>query len=242
MAITINYQLSIFGTYSVEPTPENITLLMTKINQETDKIFLPNLITGQKIEIPTNKITTTSNLGYITQNQKYKLSILNDRIDISYDRIDDIEPCINEFFDFAVKVLRVVMETCNLQARRLAANIEILADELCEDQIYQIGKNIISGVNYYKNRPFMEWSARINSESIVQINGTEENLNTILNITTAKIDPAQKISVIYHLDINTLPQLTELRFNATSLSEFTNEVLPIVKTVLSDVEELISID
>ena len=33
MAITINYQLSIFGTYSVEPTPENITLLMTKINQ-----------------------------------------------------------------------------------------------------------------------------------------------------------------------------------------------------------------
>ena len=134
------------------------------------------------------------------------------------------------------------METCNLQARRLAANIEILADELCEDQIYQIGKNIISGVNYYKNRPFMEWSARINSESIVQINGTEENLNTILNITTAKIDPAQKISVIYHLDINTLPQLTELRFNATSLSEFTNEVLPIVKTVLSDVEGLISID
>lgn len=242
MAITINYQLSVFGKYSITPTPGNVTMLMNAINQATGEMFLPNLISGQQVEIPTNRITTISNLGYITQNQKFNISILNERIDIGYNRIDDNELSVSEFYDFAVKALSAIMDTCHLQSRRLAANIQVLANSLSVDQIASMGKKVITSAAYYADKPLLEWSTRMNSESIIRINGVEEKLNTILNITTAKTAATIQTALIYHLDINTLAQLTEQRFNAASLSEFVTGVIPIVNTIFDDVERLTSIE
>lgn len=55
---------------------------MNKINTETKEIFLPNIINSQQIEIMSNKITTIASLGFVTQNQRYSIAILNDRIDV----------------------------------------------------------------------------------------------------------------------------------------------------------------
>ncbi len=242
MAHPINYQLSIFGTYSVPPTPENITSLMTAINGETAEMFLPNLITGQQVEIPSNRITTISNLGYITQNQKYSVSVLNDRIDVIYNRIDDTDLTIDQFYALAVKVLRAIIDACHLKARRLAVNIQVLDDTLSEQQIANLGKKVTLSAEYYSQKPLIEWTTRINSESVIRINSLEECLNTILNITTAKATFDQPTALIYHLDINTLPQLSDLRFDATSLDEFVCEVMPIATEIIRDVERLISFE
>ena len=44
MATVINYQLSMFGKFSISPTPETISTLMPKINERTKQVFLPNYI------------------------------------------------------------------------------------------------------------------------------------------------------------------------------------------------------
>lgn len=242
VAVMINYQLSIFGTYNIVPTPENVTLLMNAVNQATGEMFLPNLISGQQVEIPTNRITTISNLGYVTQNQKYNIAILNDRIDISFNRIDDTELTIVDFYNLAVKALSAIMENSHLQARRLAANIQAVGNTLSEEQIANMGKRVITSAAYYSEKPLVEWSTRINSESSIQISGTDEKLNTILSISTAKSAPTQSTALIYHLDINTLPLLTELRFDAASLNDFVTGVTPIVDVILDDVERLTTIE
>lgn len=236
MAIKINYQLSVFGNYDIAPIPTNITSLMNNINEATGEIFLPNLISGQQVEIPTNRITTISNLGYVTQNQKFNISILNERIDINYNRIDEVDLAISDFYNMAVKALKAIMETFELSSRRLAINIQVLENTFDEDEIAKMGKRIIKSVPYYSEKNLIEWSTRINSESNITINGAQEKLNTILDVTTAKASLTQPTALIYHLDINTLPLLTEMRFDSTSLDDFVNEVKPIIDIILDDVE------
>ena len=69
MSVALNYQLSVFGKFTIAPLPDVITALMNKINTETQEIFLPNIINSQQIEIPSNKICyflifTMDYLGY----------------------------------------------------------------------------------------------------------------------------------------------------------------------------------
>ena len=42
MPMALNYQFSIFGNYSIVPTPEIVTQLMARINASTGEAFLPN--------------------------------------------------------------------------------------------------------------------------------------------------------------------------------------------------------
>lgn len=51
MSVALNYQLSVFGKFTITPTPDIIVALMNKINTETKEIFLPNIINSQQIEI-----------------------------------------------------------------------------------------------------------------------------------------------------------------------------------------------
>ena len=74
MSVALNYQLSVFGKFTIAPLPDVITALMNKINAETQETFLPNIINSQQIEIPSNRIITTANLGFVTQNQQYSIS------------------------------------------------------------------------------------------------------------------------------------------------------------------------
>lgn len=241
MAI-LNYQLSVFGNYSVLPTPETVTVLMNAINQATGELFLPNLISGQQVELPTNRITTISNLGYITQNQKFNIAILNERIDVTYNRIDSDDMSLTDFYEFAANALGAIMQNQNLRARRLAINIQAITNNMSEEDVSDLGKQLIKCAAYYEDKPFVEWSTRVNSESSIQLGGAEEKLNTIVEISTVKSMPLQLPALIYHLDINSMPQKTDLRFSSTSLIEFVNAVKPIVGNVLSDVERLISVD
>ena len=86
MPMALNYQFSIFGNYSIVPTPEIVTQLMARINVSTGEAFLPNIINAQQIEVSSNQIKSISNLGFITQNHKYSISLLNNRIDINYNK------------------------------------------------------------------------------------------------------------------------------------------------------------
>lgn len=126
MSVALNYQLSIFGRYSITPNPEMITNLMSKINTATGETFLPNIINTQQVEVSSNQIKSLSNLGFVTPDQKFSISILNERIDINFTRTTDIDVEIDTFFNIAVKALETIMDYANLNAYRLAANYQMV--------------------------------------------------------------------------------------------------------------------
>lgn len=239
MPVGLNYQLSILGNYSVSLSPEMITTLMTKINQVSTEVFLPNIINSQQIEIPSNRVSTISNLGFVTQDQKYNIAILNDRIDINYNKALDIELGLGEFYAMAESLLKSIMQTCSFSSNRLAANMRMLLELESFDYMQGLGKKILKSPQYYGDKSFCEWSTRVNAQSSIQIRDMDEGINVITDISSAQSAQGEKAAVIYHMDINTLPQNTNMRFDCSSLKPFIDCILPIAGIITNDVERLI---
>ena len=235
----VNYQLSAFGSFSAPPTPENIITLMQEFKKTTGIDFLPNIINSQQVEIPANRITTISNLGFVTNDQQYNVVTLNERIDVTYNRVQD-EVAVDSFFEIAEKVLSVILKHFNEKANRLATNIEYIvsgdhsrSEQLCHKLIYTLPSS--------DEKQMLEWAYRTNSLSTISINGREENLNTITSILTA-VNQKKGPIIVCHIDINTMPFLTESRFSADDLDSFVNGTLEIAKKIAEDTEELVSSD
>lgn len=238
MSKAINYQLSIFGKFSIIPTPDTVASLMTKINQTTQKTMLPNMITSQQIEIPSNRISAISNLGFITQDQMYSIAILNDRIDVTYNRVDEKGVSQEDFYAFAVNVLSVIIDNSNIVANRLAANIQFICAMSDFNVMYAKGKELLKNAAYYDNKDYSEWSLRTNALDSINIIGSDEGINVITDISSAQ-DPTGKALIAFHIDINTFPQNTNSRFGKDALEPFVSSIIPIASNIAADMERLI---
>ena len=239
MSITLNYQLSVFGNYTISPTPDTISTLMGKINDTTQKTFLPNIINSQQIELPSNKITTLSNLGFVSQDQKFSIAILNERIDINYSRIDDSDIDIRSFYEFAVKALVVIIEHSGIVSNRLAINIHQVNEVESFEKLKVLGKSLIKTPTYYNDKNYEEWSLRTNSNFGVTITDNQEILNIITELSSTQNTSSQKAGVLCHVDINTLQYNQNLRFGVTELNPFVESALNIASNILNDIERLI---
>ena len=242
MSVTLNYQLSIFGKFTIAPLPDVITALMNKINTETQETFLPNIINSQQIEIPSKKITTVANLGFVTQDQQYSIAILNDRIDINYNKVNDSDVDIEMFYAFSVKALVVIMDYFGIASNRLAINIQRICEFDSFEKLQLCGKNLVASAAYYNDKEFAEWSTRINSKVNINLDEHQEMLNVITDISSGQDITGQKAVCLFHIDINTAPQNQSMRFRKDSLPSFVQNAKDIAIRLIGDVERLIMDD
>ena len=239
MPMALNYQFSIFGNYSIVPTPEIVTQLMARINASTGEAFLPNIINAQQIEVSSNQIKSISNLGFITQNHKYSISLLNNRIDINYNKNnDEAAPEIDQFFYLATKGLNEIINYFNLSSYRLAANFQLVFELPNFERLQILGNKVITTASYYDGKTFCEWSNRVNSQAEINILGATEGINVITDISSATSVQGEP-AILYHIDINTLPQNQRMRFSSPAIEAFSEAVIPTAKEIIADVERLI---
>lgn len=239
MATAINYQLSMFGAFNITPSPDTITLLMPKINQETQAIFLPSVINSQQIEIPSNRVTTIPNLAFITPDQQYNITILNERIDVTYFKINDADISLEDFYEFAIKALSAIIECSGVISNRLAMNIQQVCEMKSSSALDSKGKALLKCAPYYADREFSEWSMRTNSQVGVQINESKEELNVITEVSSGRNVIGQKDVVLFHIDINTLSQNQNMRFGKGELNLFVQRAKSIAMPLIKEVERLI---
>jgi hypothetical protein len=239
MSTAINYQLSIFGKYAIAPSPETITELMPKINRETQMTFLPNLINSQQVEIPSSRINIISNLGFITQDQQYSIAILNDRVDVNYNKVNETSICVEDFYKFATKALSTIIEYSGVASNRLAINIRQVCEMKSFSDLNARGKDLLTCATYYTGKDFAEWAMRTNSQTDIQINESTERLNVITDISSGQDVTGLKAAALFHIDINTLPQNQNMRFSKEALEPFVQSALSIAISLISDVERLI---
>lgn len=239
MSVALNYQLSVFGKFSIAPLPDVITDLMNKINTETNEIFLPNIINNQQIEIPSNRITINANLGFVTQNQQYNIAILNDRIDVNYNKVDQSNVDLLTFCAFSVKILVAIMDYFKIYSNRLAINIQRVCDFDNFEQLQLCGKKLVRSAAYYMDKEFAEWSMRTNSQVNIELDKHQEVLNVITDISSGQDITGQKAACLFHIDINTSPQNQSMRFGKDSLPAFIENTKDIAIGLINDVERLV---
>lgn len=239
MSIALNYQLSAFGKFAIVPVPNLITALMEKINAETDETFLPNIINSQQIEISSKKIINVANLGFVSQNQKYSIAILNDRIDVNYNKVDDTDVDMEMFYGFSVNVLSAIMGHCEVLSNRLAINIQRACEFDGFEKLRTCGKKLVVSAAYYDDKELAEWSMRTNSQVTILLDERQEELNVITDISSGQDITGQKAVCLFHIDINTVPQKQSMRFTKDSLSMFVLNTKTIAQKLTSDIERLI---
>lgn len=239
MGIVLNIQLSAFVNRRIEPNASNISNLMDKLNQLKIKEFLPNITSGQTIDLIKMKVDTIYNLAFVTADKSSKIICQDERIDCIFN-FDQNDKCDFEGeLQKLKKILFLVMTEYNIFSNRFALNVDLLSKPYSgEFQNTIFGKKAASLLKFYTDRKLKEWSMRENSWCPITISAQEEMLNVITELSMVTNDQQNEKRILCHMDINTIPDNSEYRFVADSLNDFTHETCAIAKEIKANFEEL----
>ena len=181
-----------------------------------------------------------SNLGFVSQDQQYSINILSERIDINYNKVNDADVCMDAFYSFAIKALSAIIDYSGALSNRLAMNIQQVCEMKSFSDLKMRGKSFVKTAAYYDDKDFSEWSMRTNGLVDIAVNESQETLNVITDISSGQDASGQQAVVLFHIDINTLPQNQNMRFDKLALEPFVQNAAAIASTIIADVERLIS--
>lgn len=239
MSIIMNVQFTVFSNNRIEPTPDNIGIILNKLNSLGKYTFLPSMINGQNIDLAAGKMDPVSNISFVTLDQHVQIACMNERIDIVINGTQNNQSVpIEEHLEFARTVLDFLMEKYHTYSNRLAINISLLSG-LIQKSIREtaIGKRMCSTFDYYQGKELDEWSSRVNTKQAIQM-AREELLNVITDISVVTDNKSSKKRFMTHMDINTVFENNGYRFAANDLGPFIENVIGIVNNIKNNFEEL----
>lgn len=239
MSLILNVQLSAFSNYRIEPTANNVTFLMESINKLGIKEFLPNITTGQNIDLIKGKLETISNLGFVTSDKTGQIICQNNRIDCMLNYGEDNQCEINESIDALKQIILLILKEFDILSNRLALNVNILSDVYEGDlKGTKFGRKLVSTLDFYKDKELSEWSTRKNVRYPIKICDKEEILNVITEFSKVTRNPGEENRILCHMDINTIPENTGYRFNYEKMDSFVENIKDIVNDIKTNFEEL----
>lgn len=239
MGIILNIQLSAFINHRIEPNANNISNLMNELNLLKLKEFLPNITTGQTIDLVKGRIDTISNLAFVTADKSGQIICQDERIDCIFNFNQDDKCDFESELQKLEKILLLIMSEYKIVSNRFALNINLLSEPYFgELQNTIFGKSVVSSLKFYDNREFKEWSMRENSWYPITISNEEDTLNVITELSMVTNDQQNEKRILCHMDINTIPENSGYRFNTDSLNDFVIETGVIAKEIKANFEEL----
>lgn len=239
MGILLNVQLSVFGNCNIEATATNISNLMQEINKLGKFEYLPNIVSGQNIDLLAGKINTTSNLSFITASQLSQIMCMDNRIDCLLNFNSEYQDTIDNGLQFCKDVLSIIMNNFSILGNRLAININEVSNFVSPElQKTKFGQSIVKVLDFYKDKTLDEWSTRANNRFPIEISGRQEILNVITELNIAQNNQSREKRILCHLDINTIAENQRFRFSKDDLSSFICETEKIIENIRNNFEEL----
>ncbi|MEE1218293.1 MAG: hypothetical protein U0L20_00030 [Ruminococcus sp.] len=235
MGLLMSVEVSIFINNRIDPTPNNISNLMTKLNALGKYEYLPNIINVQNIDLSNGKVNTVSNVAFSTTSNSSRITCTDDRIDCHLNFDYSNQPDLKESLTFCQKVLSTIMETFRIYGNRLAINIRQLSNSLPENIFdSKLGESMVSVFKFYQENQLSDWSTNANSKIDIKINDILEktNVNTKLQAGMDYSDNSK--IVICHLDINTLAKNKGYRFSSNDILPFIEETTPYIEQILNE--------
>lgn len=239
----ITLQFSIFGDFShKEPTAPLIIKLLEALKEDN---YIPQTIRNQETNQINSDIVTPNVLSLNSPSTNWSIVLLDNRIDFNYYRLNesDENKSLQQLIQEGTKNINYALDTLNFPnlpfiGNRLAVNTQVIIEGLLDSQIINVGKNIIPApTSHYASGEYEEWSATVNNRESLDINDNKnEEINNILeikNIIYAYKDQKQDSkAILIHNDINTVPNVTDVRFTKDDFINFIGSEK--VKSVIQD--------
>ena len=218
-------QMSIFGSFeNIGNDPTTVSNLISLYRNK----FIPSVIQMAEIDPINDSVKTINRLSMVSVDNKVTIAFLPNRIDCNYSFKDEAtEPLgIEAKLHNMCELLRNGIVYFSTIGNRIAINGRFVTDEIslsCNDYIVSRA--------FYRGADINEWSTNCNTVKKLNILGTEEATNNILNIGLGENNQG-KIGLIVSFDINTIPENSFMRFNAEALPAFLEQASLSLKEML----------
>lgn len=246
MGIILQLQLSAFCNTYIEPTQENITTLMAKIKEVSDIDFLPNIVTLQNINIqhgpePIAKIEPVPSIAFITTPKAAQITCFKERIDCGFKLEENNQDTASEKLILSINLLALIMRQYNIFSNRLALNVDFFSVPCTGKTRFE--KEMIKFLPFYDNKELKEWGTRCNSAFSIKINDKTEDLNVITEMSKligehSENPEIRETRILCHVDINTIVEKGDFRFNNNDIQSFGEEAKKIFDNIREGMEDM----
>jgi hypothetical protein len=238
--INLRYQVSLFGNYAeIIPNSENMKFF---IDNFSDKGMIPNQYQEVRVHINFKEATPTSKSNERIQltdpEKKWEIKFNTDRIDILFlnsnigvTEIISKEKFLSEVVDF----LNRINQKFQKQHKRVGFVTQYLFENV---DVSKTSGIFINAIDYFKEKPIIDWSNKIatrakllygdNQEELVNINSEARWISSsmIINSNVSSVS-----GVFLSLDVNTVPENSDYRFQSDNLELLLGEILKIENEV-----------
>lgn len=243
----MKYEATIFGNFSdMEPTPDNTRTL---IDLFKDKALIPSVIYEFSATTQAAMPARRARIRCASANGEWAIEFLSNRIRIEKHAIEAHGANLgdlNGFCSDASYLFRQITSEFKKKASRIALITYFILEKMTEETLADTYLKLFNAPDFYnENRPF-EWDWRAASRKPIVIEGLDENLNIIVTINRSygefqargEVTPFDGIQL--SLDINTVPDNQELRFDAHNIVSFYDQVSTLHDNLCSQVTEFIN--
>ena len=243
----IKYQATIFGSFSdIEPTPDNTKTL---IDLFMDKALIPGVINELRATAQTPIPTRRPRIRCASANGEWAIEFLSNRINIEKYPIETHGTNLGDLDTFcsdANYLFKQITREFKKKANRIALTTHFILEKMIEETLSRIYLRLFKSPEFYIENPPFEWDWRTASRNPIELEGLDETLNIIVMINRSygefqiedEVTPFD--GILLSLDINTVPDNQELRFDTHNIASFYNQVSMLHDNLCSEITEFIN--
>lgn len=210
----LNYQASLFGNFTdIKPSTENVKKLLNDFSN-----FFPSSVTMASIDVFSNKLKYDNRLQLVSNDHKFLITFLVERIDINYSPIAKSNSSLEKIKDTIIDIISSLSNVyADTMGYRLSTSCKLLSPPISESELSEYITKYSNPLQFYNSiESINEWGQRYNSQYNETVHSKEELTNHIISID--KIMNKNQFSLT--IDINTVPVNQIMKFNFSDLKEF----------------------
>ena len=243
----MEYQAIIFGNFNdIEPTPDNTRML---IDLFKDKALIPGVIYEFRTTAPAAIPARRARIRCASANGEWAIEFLSNRIRIEKRAIETHGANLgdlNAFCSDASYLFRQITSAFKKKANRIALVTYFVLEKMTEETLSQTYLRLFKTPEFYKENPPFEWDWRTASRNSIKLEELDENLNVIVMVNRSygefqakgEVTPFDGIQL--NLDINTVPDNQELRFDDHNIASFYDQVSKLHDNLCNEVTEFVN--
>jgi hypothetical protein len=238
----IKYQSVLFGDFrGITPSSERVITLLELFKE---KNFIPSTF----MELDPFSPTPINRIALSSENSEWQMNFGSPRIDIIHNSLNlngDNLGTINSFVQEVLDLIGLFQSRFDKKGNR----ISLLAEAFIDDENKNNFDNLYNKVRkpfgvYSKNVP-LEWSIRDLIRKDIHNDRYKETFNIISSLgrlqgqTSFNNEITRIDRINFILDINTIPEITDHRFDIEYVKWGLNEMIGIYSSLMTDIQEWI---
>ena len=242
----MNYQATIFGNFGdIEPTPDNTKTL---IDLFSDRELIPSVFYEFRATAQAAMPTRRARIRCASANGEWAINFRSNRIQIEKQAIEMHGANLGDLDKFcsdASHLFKKITGKFKKRADRIALVTNFILEKMTEETLSRIYLKLFNPPEFYIENPPFEWDWRTVSRNPIKLEELDDALNVIVTINRSygefqaksEITPFDGIQL--SLDINTVPDNRDLRFDTHTIASFYDQVSKLHDNLCNEITEFI---